>query len=57
MYEGSPPWLTRAEAAQYLKISIRSVDRLREQSRITPYRLGRAVRYRRRDLDKVLVPR
>ncbi len=53
------PWLTRTEAAEYLKVSLATLDRMADSKDITRYRMGgvkttRAVRFRRDELDDIL---
>lgn len=44
---------TREQAAQYLAISVRAVDEWTRDGRIRATRLGRLVRYHKRELDRV----
>ena len=44
------PLLTRVEAAAYLKVSVRTIDRLR----VPKYQVGRLIRIRKSDLDDYL---
>ncbi len=48
------PLLTRAEAAIYLSLSLRSFDRLRQEISIPYVRLGRRRRYLPTDLDALI---
>lgn len=51
------PWLTADEAADYLKITRRTLDRWRAAGILTGYRMGpRLVRFRCDDLDALLTP-
>lgn len=45
-----PPWLSLAESAAYLRVSLRTIARLREQGRLRSY-VGRRVLVLRGDLD------
>lgn len=63
MDEPMSPWLTRAEAASYLRISTATVDRLASSGKITRHRIAgvpaggnRSVRFRREELDALLTP-
>lgn len=49
------PWLTAKEAAEYLRLV--SVDALYQRcarGQLKPLRLGRQMRFRRRDLDALI---
>jgi excisionase family DNA binding protein len=46
--------LTIAEAAEYLNVSERFIRRLVAERRVPYYKLGKFVRFRRRDLDAYL---
>lgn len=46
-----PQLLTRAEVAQKLKVSVRTLERWEEGGDLVPIRLGRNVRYRVADVD------
>jgi excisionase family DNA binding protein len=52
------PWLTRLEAAAYLKIHTDTLDALVRAGRLTRYTngKGRIIRYRRDELDATLAP-
>jgi excisionase family DNA binding protein len=51
------PWLTADEAAEYLQVTRRTLDRYRTEGRIPAYRVGpRAVRFKRADLDALAQP-
>ena len=51
----SPPAaLSTREAAEYLGVSTRTVERMRADRRLTPSRVGRQLRYLREDLDDLL---
>ena len=49
-----PEFMTKAEAASYLRISIRTLDRWREESRVRTYRFGDLVRLRRSEVHSLL---
>lgn len=59
------PWLSEREAAEYLRVSVRSLQRLRRAGEIDGYPLfgsGRSRRptgwrYRKQDLDRFLLRR
>jgi excisionase family DNA binding protein len=44
-------YFTRAEAAEYLRCSLRTIDVLREQKKLNTLRLGRKRLFLRSDLD------
>lgn len=46
-------WLTRAEAARYLRVSVRTLDRMADAGEVTRYRLGRNVRFRLDELEQL----
>ena len=49
-------WLTRAEAAERLRVSMRTVDRLAATGALTSYRhQGRLLRFRLEDVDALMV--
>lgn len=51
------PWLTADEAAEYLQVTRRTLDRYREAGLLAAYRVGpRAVRFRAADLDALAQP-
>ena len=52
------PWLTRPEAAAYLKIHTDTLDALVQAGRLKRYTngTGRIIRYRRDELDATLAP-
>jgi excisionase family DNA binding protein len=47
------PWYTRAEAAQYLRVDPKTLDRWRRENRVTSRKIDgiQSVRYHRDDLD------
>jgi excisionase family DNA binding protein len=49
-------WMTRREAAAYLKISVRTLDAWRRAGRVRPHKVEglRTVRYSQQDLDAAL---
>ncbi len=51
-------WLTRAEAAAYMGVSPRTIDRWANARLITRHRVAgvRSVRYSQAELDKVVRP-
>lgn len=49
-------FLTKAEAADYLKVSTRTIDRMRSAGELPAFRLRRSVRFRRSDVLALLVP-
>ena len=52
--EFPPALMTRELAAYYLSFSLRELDELRAQKKITPVGEGKRVRYRKTDLDLVI---
>jgi excisionase family DNA binding protein len=46
------PYITRAEAAAYLRTSTRTLDTKIKAEKIKAYRFGRAVLLRKEDLDE-----
>lgn len=48
------PFISRHEAAEYLRTSTRTVDRRIKDGSLKHYRFGRAVLLRREDLDSYL---
>ena len=53
--ESDEEWLSTVEAAAYLKISPRSLLNMCSNGSISYYKLGNRNRYRRDDLEKLLV--
>lgn len=49
-----PPLFTRREAGEYLRLCDRSVDRLIKSGRLTPIRIGRTIRLRRADVERLV---
>jgi excisionase family DNA binding protein len=48
-------WLTAAEAAEYLRLSVKALYQRRARGQIKGYTLGsRHIRFRRRDLDALM---
>ncbi len=45
-------WLTRMQAAQYLNVSLPTLDKLAKTGKIGVHRLGRKKMYSREDMDK-----
>ncbi|MBI4334191.1 MAG: helix-turn-helix domain-containing protein [Chloroflexi bacterium] len=54
----SEHWFTVEEAAQYLRVSRRTIYKLTQESRLASFRMGRERhrRFRKEDLDKVPLP-
>jgi excisionase family DNA binding protein len=51
-------WLSAAEAAAYLRLrSVRALYQRVARGQLKVYRLGRSLRFRRRELDTLMVPR
>ena len=52
------PWLTLREAAEYLRVSQRTMRSLVAKEQVTAYRIksGGALRFKAKDLDRVLIP-
>lgn len=51
------PWLTPDEAADYLQVTRRTLDRWRADGILSAYRFGpRAVRFSRHELDALAQP-
>lgn len=49
-------WLTKTEAAQRLRVSGKTIQRLAKSGKLPAYRQGRGLlRFRREDVDAVLV--
>lgn len=46
-----PPLLTRAEVAERLQVTVRTLERWEDDGVLTPIRLGRNVRYRPEDVE------
>ena len=51
------PILTRREIAEYFRVTERHVDRLRHDGKLPAFRLGSRVRFRREDVEALLIPR
>ncbi len=49
-------WLTIAEAARYLRISVPGIRKYIKESKLPSYRQGRIVRLKKSDLDSFLQP-
>lgn len=58
MNSASPRWVTRNDAAAYLQVDPKTVDRYVREGKLTKYTLagGRAVRFDQSDLDAMLHP-
>lgn len=50
------PFLTVAEAAEYTKCGPRTLRRRVAEGRLTAYRSGKMIRYKRSDLDQMFAP-
>jgi excisionase family DNA binding protein len=52
------PFLTKAEAAAYMRVSPRTIDRWAAAGRIQRYRVGtsQSLRFKRAELDALVVP-
>jgi excisionase family DNA binding protein len=52
------PWMTRKDAALYMRVSVQTIDRWARDGMITRYSLpgGADYRYRRDELDALLAP-
>jgi len=46
--------LTKAEAAAYIRVSRRTLDRFRAAKLLPSFKLGGVVRFRREDLDQLV---
>lgn len=55
-FDPAKVWFTRAEAAKYLSVSAKTIDRCRIKQDLPYYQLeGRAtIRFKRKDLDKLM---
>lgn len=51
-------WMTRKEAAEYLRVSLPTIDRYAASGRLTKHTVpgGRAVRFKVTELDALLKP-
>ena len=49
-----PELMTRAEAAEYLRVSVRTIDRLRAEGALSTVRVAGAVRLRRAELQLIV---
>ena len=54
MSQNGPTLLTKSEAAQVLRVSLKTLDRYRDAGILTPIYLGRTVRYRRDDIEALI---
>ena len=54
--EGARVWLTKTEAATYLNVSTRTIDRSRAEGKIKAYQVQgtSSLRYKKKDLDAML---
>jgi excisionase family DNA binding protein len=44
-------FLDKQQAAEYLNLPVRMIDRLRAERRVPAYKMGRHLRFKRADLD------
>ena len=54
--ESEPVWLSLSEAGEYLRVSPRTIARMREQGRLRVSHVGRRVLVNRADLNAVQLP-
>ena len=47
-------WMTRAEVAAYLKVSVKTVDRRTKTGELPARRVGRSVRYLKAEIDALM---
>ncbi len=47
-------WLTQSEAAAYLGVSPKTISRLREDGRLSYYKLDRLVLLKKADIDRLV---
>jgi len=47
------PWLTRKEAANYLKVCLATIDNAVRDGRLEKFKCNRSTKFRRSDLDKL----
>lgn len=47
------PWMTREEAANYLRVKPMTISTWGWQGQITPYKHGRNVRYKREEIESL----
>ncbi len=54
----TPAWTTRAEAAQYLRVTPKTIDRYVQQGLLTKFSIagGRSTRFKVSELDALLQP-
>lgn len=50
------PWMTREEAAEYLRCSVPTIDRYARSGLLPKHRLGRAVLFKKEELDALVEP-
>jgi excisionase family DNA binding protein len=52
------PWLTKAEAAEYMRVDPRTIDRWAATGRLTKHRVAgvQSVRFSRDELDRLVQP-
>lgn len=49
------PWMTRDEAAAYLRRGIRTIDKLVEKGRLRPYYFDDRPTFRQQDIDDMVL--
>lgn len=56
--EHTTPWMTKAEAAEYTRVVVDTIDRWVREEKITRYKIGdsQSVRFRRDELDALMTP-
>lgn len=54
IFDKHKSWLTSAEAATYLSISVANLRQKIRRGQVTAYKFGRRIRIRREDLDQLL---
>jgi len=50
----SEGYMTRLEAAEYLKIAVKTIDNLRRAGKLPAYKILDLVRFKKADLDKLI---
>lgn len=55
---GVPLWLTRKEAAEHMRVNVRTIDRWADDGLLTEYKVGglQSTRFKRADLDAMVKP-
>jgi excisionase family DNA binding protein len=54
MLQNTPDLLTKAELADYLQVSVKTLERWEKDGLLHPIRLSRSVRYRRDDVEALI---